>query len=207
MARGLTREAAAKKLGTSSTALSAVINGKRALSRGLEAMIILTFGVNKDWLSNGVGEMFSEGIDLSLKIPFFDLEKFECGNAAGFAGALVKSKADCYITLPGVVDVRDMFAVRAHGISMINRKVPSRSIGENTIVVFKRVEEPMELHWGETYALATNEGYIIKKVAKSESEGMISCISYNVEDGYEPFDVPAESIYDLAEVVAVINMQ
>jgi transcriptional regulator with XRE-family HTH domain len=122
MARGLTREAAAKKLGTSPTALSAVINEKRPLSKGLEAKIILAFGVNKDWLANGVGDMFSNGIDLSLKIPFFDLEKFECGKASGFAGALIKSKADCYITLPGVTEVHDMFAVRAHGVSMINRR-------------------------------------------------------------------------------------
>lgn len=53
----------AKKIGVSQPNLSAMLSGKRPIGGNIINKFIISFGINKDWLESGQGEMF----DLDLK--------------------------------------------------------------------------------------------------------------------------------------------
>lgn len=169
---------------------------------------------NLDWLQDGEGEMLkSNSNDVRLEvaeaerhfIPFFDTAAFECG-PEGFTTALQDFEADAELVLP-VPAKGVMFAVRAHGRSMINVAEPSRSIGDNSVVVLRKVNDPSAIRWGEVYALATDDGCIIKKVMPA-GDGQVRCVSFN-SDEYPDFYLTVGvggQVHDLAEVVAVLNI-
>lgn len=50
----------AEKIGMSSAAMSAILNGKRNLADGTIARIVARTGVNEKWLRTGEGEMFEK---------------------------------------------------------------------------------------------------------------------------------------------------
>ena len=98
------------------------------------------------------------------------------------------------------------FTMRTRGRSMINRKYPERSIPERSIVGCRIWKSRSHVRWGEVYALATPDGVVIKKVMPSEKEGYIKCVSFNEEEGFIPYDLPASEIQDWAIVVGVVNV-
>jgi hypothetical protein len=52
----------------------------------------------------------------------------------------------------------------------------------------------------------TTDGPVVKKVMPSEREGCITCVSYNEEDGYLPYELPtSEIIQPLYHIVAVVT--
>lgn len=136
-------------------------------------------------------------------VPHIDIVTAECGLPNGFSSAIMKEQCERYI-IPDL-DGCD-FTIRARGRSMINRTVPERSINNRDIVGCKLVKGTLPIQWGEVYALATADGIVIKKIRKSMIEGHISCVSYNLDDGYEPYDLPVDEIYDWALVVGVVRV-
>lgn len=76
-------------------------------------------------------------------------------------------------------------------------------IGENSIVKLWRVNAPSVLKWVEVYAIATDDGCIIKMLMPC-GDGKVRCVSCNSEE-YPEFTLSGEQIHDLAEVVAVLN--
>lgn len=156
---------------------------------------------------------FNEGVekDTSLVtlddtgIPYYDVENFECGSPAGFGGALEVAKPDGYFQFPWLKPDGNTWCVRAHGNSMLNRADPSHSICHGAWVAMRR-SNVRAIQWGEVYALATADGYIIKKLLPSDHDGMIRCVSFNEEDGYLPFDLSVSEIYDYAIIVGVATI-
>lgn len=61
-ALNISQSEAAKRLNTSSSAINAMTNGKRAITAGTIAKLITQFGVSKEWLVDGIGEMFPKTI-------------------------------------------------------------------------------------------------------------------------------------------------
>lgn len=59
-ALNISQSEAAKRLDTSTSAINAMCNGKRAITAGTIARLITQFGVSKEWLENGSGEMFPQ---------------------------------------------------------------------------------------------------------------------------------------------------
>lgn len=55
----LTQSKFAEHLGLTQTAYSMIENGKRPLSNKYIKIICSEFGINENWLRNGLGEMFS----------------------------------------------------------------------------------------------------------------------------------------------------
>lgn len=179
--------------------------------------------LNIEWLITGNGYMIREDEYNHLKdiqkamgkdtphyeelsgqaVPHIDIVTAECGLPNGFSSAIMKEQCERYI-IPDL-DGCD-FTIRARGRSMINRTVPERSINNRDIVGCKLVKGTLPIQWGEVYALATSDGIVIKKIRKSMIEGHISCVSYNLDDGYEPYDLPVEEIYDWALVVGVVRV-
>ena len=142
--------------------------------------------------------------ELSTKaVPHIDIISAECGLPSGFSSAIMKEQCEHYV-IPDL-DGCD-FTIRAKGRSMINRTVPERSINNRDIVGCKIVKGTLPIQWGEVYALATSDGVVIKKIQKSKENGCVSCVSYNTDDGYEPYDIPVNEIYDWALVIGVVRI-
>ena len=168
------------------------------------------FGINLVWLKTGEGDMLIgnnsmlPNVDIQEGIPYYDVKNFECGTPAGFGGALEKSNPDGYFQFPWVKNDGETFCVRAHGNSMVNVADPVHSICHGSYIALKR-SQVRAVQWGEVYALATADGYIVKKIMPSEMDECVRCVSFNGEE-YPPFDLPVSDIYDYAKVVGVATI-
>lgn len=157
----------------------------------------------------GEGDMLKQEkttlpVDIEQGIPYYDVENFECGTPAGFGGALEKSNPDGYFQFPWIKPDGETFCVRAHGNSMVNWQDPIHSICHGSYIALRR-NNVNAIQWGEVYALATTDGYIIKKLMPSEQEGCVKCVSFNSEE-YPAFDLEVNEIYDYAKVVGVATI-
>lgn len=156
--------------------------------------------------ANKLSAIIEQSVETTEKtgIPYYETENFECGSPSGFGGAIEKSNPDGYFQFPWVKNDGSVFCVRAHGNSMLNFEDPIHSINHGAMVALKRSQVGV-IQWGEVYALATADGYIIKQLQPSEKEGCVRCVSFNGAT-YKPFDIPVSEIYDYALVVGVANI-
>ena len=74
-------------------------------------------------------------------------------------------------------------------------------------VLVKKINHEDFIVPGNVYAIDTTNGPLLKRVAKSDKEGYIKCISINEEAGYEPFDVPKRTIRAMYRVVMCIAIK
>ncbi|WP_195653823.1 LexA family transcriptional regulator [Bacteroides cellulosilyticus] len=137
-------------------------------------------------------------------IPHIDIVTASCGLPNGFSSAIMKDNCERYIIpdMPGCD-----FTIRAGGRSMINRSVPERSINDRDIVGCRIVRSRSHIRWGEVYALATYDGIMIKEIEQSDQEGYITCVPFNKDEGYKPYDIPINEVYDWALVVGVVSVK
>lgn len=168
------------------------------------------FGINLVWLKTGEGDMLLDNnsmptnADIQEGLPYYDVENFECGTPAGFGGALEKSNPDGYFQFPWIKNDGTTFCVKAHGNSMVNVQDPIHSICHGSYIALRR-NQVNAVQWGEVYALATADGYIVKKLMPSDKEDCVKCVSFNADE-YPPFDLNVEEIYDYAIVVGVATI-
>lgn len=165
--------------------------------------------INKIWLLVGEGEMLGEEkdtlpVDIEQGIPYYDVENFECGTPGGFGSALAQANPDGYFQFPWVKNDGATFCVRAHGNSMVNIQDPVHSICHGSYIALRR-SQVGAIQWGEVYALATADGYIVKKIMPSDIEGCVKCVSFNADE-FPPFDLSGNEIYDYAKVVGVATI-
>lgn len=192
---------------------SSLLKSNNISSDRLGEFILFYKDVSSSWLLTGEGDMLREGGEneegikmieerYAEAIPLVEDIKATCGTPDGFSVAIKKD--DCTpIIIPGL---NGEFAIRAKGRSMINRKNPEKSINENNIIVCNRWTSRSYIRWGEVYALATNDGVVVKQVVPSEQEGYVRCVSFNEEEGYKAFELPVLEISDWAIVVGVVNI-
>lgn len=169
-------------------------------------IIINTFPeLNRNWLLTGEGEMLNGGGAAPAAhgggtgIPFYE-RAIMCGSPADFDACIEASKSDGRIVLPNLTGD---FALVARGESMMDSEHPDRSIMPGAIVVLRKVADRSLLQWGEIYAIATADGFIIKKIMPLDDE-RIECRSLNAEE-FPPFAVPKSDIFGFARVIAVIT--
>lgn len=211
----------AKEIGIPQNTLSRQIKGDTTMPLNTILSIIGYFKISADWLlgisndkqmeiaiqlnkENNREKYIPHYEELSNKaVPHIDIISAECGLPSGFSSAIMKEQCEHYV-IPDL-DGCD-FTIRAKGRSMINRTVPKRSINNRDIVGCKIVKGTLPIQWGEVYALATSDGVVIKKIQKSKENGCVSCVSYNTDDGYEPYDIPINEIYDWALVIGVVRI-
>lgn len=171
-------------------------------------LICEKFGINQVWLKTGEGEMFGAKDSLPIEategIPYYDIENFECGTPGGFGTALEKTNPDGFFQFPWVKNDGLTFCVKAHGNSMVNTADPVHSICHGSYIALRR-SQVSAIQWGEVYALATADGYIVKKIMPSEIEGCVKCVSFNSKE-YPAYDLPASDVYDYAIVVGVATI-
>lgn len=137
-------------------------------------------------------------------IPHIEEHAASCGIPNGFSVAIKREDCESYI-IPDMPNCD--FTIRTRGRSMVNRDCPERNINERDIVACKIWTSRSHIRWGEVYALATNDGIVVKQIQESEKEGHIKCVSFNEEEGFKPYDLPVEEITDWAIVVGVISVK
>lgn len=215
-----TQQELAKKLNLDRASVNKALNDKDGyLTDNFVEKFHETFSdiFAKDWLLTGEGSMlksdkhsqdqtFIDDIEsemrkygITLK-PHFD-SKIACGHD-GFE-AMLKLEDSNLKGLPITSDYD--FSIVAGGNSMINRKHPHLSISPGDILAFKIVTGRF-IEWGEVYALATTDGIIAKKLLKGESDEYITCVSFNEEDGYDPFNLYKSEVFGIAKLVGMIRI-
>lgn len=195
--------------GISQSYLSELETGKKELTEELYDTIIEKVGMGtiapfiEEYSDNIARD--TPHIESASKsaIPLFEAEAVSCGMPSGFEIAIESNKCDKYI-IPDLAGCD--FTIRTCGRSMINRKYPERSIPERSIVGCRIWKSRTHVRWGEVYALATPDGVVIKKIMPSQKEGYITCVSFNEEEGFPPYDLPIDEIQDWALVVGVVNV-
>ncbi|NDV79822.1 S24 family peptidase [Dysgonomonas sp. 511] len=134
--------------------------------------------------------------------PYIDAFYGALGVPNGFTLAVRADECE-QISIPFISNYD--FSIKGRGDSMINRKNPDRSICDGDLIACRIWTSRSYIQWGQVYALATSQGVVIKQIKESEKEGYIKCVSFNEEDGYTPYDIPVEEIYDWALVVSVTH--
>lgn len=160
--------------------------------------------INPEWLLTGQGPMLKEHNNLPIAvktynpdegIPLIPTEAMG-GVASGEVSVL---ELDCERYVIPMFKGAD-FLIPVKGSSMI----PKYNSGD--IVACKKV--PMQdifFQWNKVYVLDTNQGAIIKRVAKSEEKDCIKIVSEN--PNYEPFDLHLSQIYSIAIVIGVVRQE
>ena len=170
-------------------------------------ILITKFGsdkVNKYYMESEKIELF-DNMKLNQKgIPLMEDELASCGMPSGFGNALDANKCEKYV----FPDLKGCdFAIRTNGRSMINYKYPDKSIPEHSIVACKIQKSRSHIKYGEIYALATQDGIVVKQLEPSNREGFVKCVSFNEEEGYRPYELPIEEIQDWAFVVGIVTIK
>lgn len=190
--------ALAKKSNLQQNTLNRQIRGETALSYSTIAAVLSAFpDVDAGWLVSGLPGAGS-GDTLRDGIPFFR-RPLECGLPADFNACLMADRADGLLFIP---DISGDFALVAHGESMVDTARPERSIPDGGVVVLKKVTENA-LRWGEVYAVATSDGFTVKRLMPGSTPDRVMCCSFNAE--YPPFEFALSDICGIARVVAVVN--
>lgn len=187
---GLARGMLAKKTGFNEESLNKIMS----VFPNLNIYWLLTGNGNKENTPN------AEPIETATDgIPFYD-HAIACGMPADFNAVIESGKADGRIVLP---NLHGDFALVARGDSMLDTQRPERSIPADSIVVLKIINDISFIRWGETYALATRDGFLIKKIMPGGNNSL-ECHSFNAE-AFPPFAIPKSEIVGIARVLAVIN--
>ena len=200
--RKLTQLEFSTQIGIDNSQLSKIEQGKLMPTLNQLMEISSIFNISLDWLT-GQGPMLKEDNNLSMAsksansegIPLIPTEAMG-GVASGEVSVL---ELDCERYVIPMFKGAD-FLIPVKGSSMI----PKYNSGD--IVACKKV--PMQdifFQWNKVYVLDTNQGAIIKRVAKSEEKDCIKIVSEN--PNYEPFDLHLSQIYSIAIVIGVVRQE
>lgn len=200
--RKLTQLEFSTQIGIDNSQLSKIEQGKLMPTLNQLMEISSIFDISLDWLT-GQGPMLKEDNNLPMAsksansegIPLIPTEAMG-GVASGEVSVL---ELDCERYVIPMFKGAD-FLIPVKGSSMI----PKYNSGD--IVACKKV--PMQdifFQWNKVYVLDTNQGAIIKRVAKSEEKDCIKIVSEN--PNYEPFDLHLSQIYSIAIVIGVVRQE
>lgn len=196
----------ANKIGVPQTTVSNIFKRDSDVKSSLLNRILDVYPyVSPTWLLRGMGEMYLQDNAVMLSaettggIPFYD-HAIECGTPADFDACIEADKADGKIMLP---NIQGDFALVAHGDSMVDVEHPDRSIPSGAIVVLRKIDEITFIRWGEVYALATRDGFVIKRIMPLDSDN-IECHSFNGSE-FPPFQMRKSDIVGMARVIAVVT--
>ena len=169
--------------------------------------------INLQWLLTGDGDMVGEAKknmpeekEIQNKrqgIPLLDGEHIAAGLPSGKAEPLQDID---YINFPGIKNKIGDLAVKAKGRSMVDTEHPERSIPDGAIVVLS-TRHGSYIEWGETFCIATRDGYTIKRLQPGHDENYVKCVSNNEKEGFIPFEIPTKDIITIKRVTAVITIK
>ena len=72
-------------------------------------------------------------------------------------------------------------------------------------IIIKRIDEEAFIEWGKVYLLDTKNGPVLKQVRKTETLGVIECVSLN--PAYQPFTVDCKYISGWYRVLMCLSLK
>lgn len=191
------------------------LNGKISVGDALFSKILKVYPqVSKPWLILGIGNMFTDGSGISSPteeikehdngIPYFALESAACGALSGFGSALTRNNSDGSVAIPTLRTKDGDIFIQTRGRSMIDIKNPERSIPEGAMVLVRKWTQNF-IEWGEIYCIATEGGFVVKRLMPGTSADFVSCVSAD-SDNYPTYEIPTCDIKSIGRVIAVVSV-
>lgn len=91
------------------------------------------------------------------------------------------------------------YAIQVTGDSM------SPDYPSGSMILIKKINEKAFVEWGKVYVLDTINGAVIKKVRKTDQEGVIECVSTN--PAYQPFTLETKYINGWYRVLMLLSLK
>jgi len=206
--RGFTQVKIAELFNVDKGYINQLLTGRKAFGKRTAEEWSDQFGLSKSWLLTGEGDMLGRSDDMTDGSPCFDSAAIQGGAAHGTGmEQLTRDMSIGTMSVPGMPVGANIPYIQVRGSSMVNRRDPAHSIPERAWIGIQPSQSSV-IRWGEVYAVMTTDGPVVKKLMPSEREGYITCVSFNEEDGYLPYELPTnEIIQPLYKVVAVITAQ
>lgn len=213
---GISNGKFADTIGVYRSDFSNCLSGRRTISEKLIDKIVNTYPmVKKSWLMVGDGEMLAIGESANIKydeqdsniantIPYFALESAACGALSGFGSALTRNNSDGSVAIPTLHTKDGDIFIQTRGRSMIDTKNPERSIPEGAMVLVRKWTQNF-IEWGEIYCIATEGGFVVKKLMPGTSADFVSCVSADSEN-YPTYEIPTCDIKSIGRVIAVVSV-
>lgn len=194
---GLSQNDIASRIGTSQSAISAMLNGSRKISVGTLAKISDAFNVDLEWLKTG--EMRGEEEETSPQVsytegaPYYDVDFL-----LGFdeIGSPDRENPDYLIRMPGYEKVTLWCNASGHSME------PEISNGD--IVALQRIEDFSFLPYGDVYGIITTNGMrTIKRLGRGSREGYYNLIPTNKD--YDEQEIPIRMIAIVYRVMGAMK--
>ena len=213
---GISNGKFADAIGVYRSDFSSYLSGRRTISEKLIDKIVSTYPVvKKSWLMVGDGEMLAIGESANIKydeqdsniantIPYFALESAACGALSGFGSALTRNNSDGSVAIPTLQTKDGDIFIQTRGRSMIDTKNPERSIPEGAMVLVRKWTQNF-IEWGEIYCIATEGGFVVKRLMPGSSSEFVSCVSAD-SDNYPTYEIPTCDIKSIGRVIAVVSV-
>ncbi|MCL2291191.1 MAG: hypothetical protein FWC34_10925 [Bacteroidetes bacterium] len=199
---GITKQLFCEKTGIS----YANIKGKSLESEfgGTQiAEILSVFGeISSDWLLTGTGNMLRNDITAKNMVPTngndgIPLIPISAMAGYGTGGAQVLEHECERFVIPVFKEAEFLISVK--GSSMY----PKYNSGD--IVACKKLPLDTFFQWNKVYVLDTEQGALVKRIKKGETEDTLTIVSDNPK--YDPFPLHKSKIYAIAIVLGVIRQE
>lgn len=207
---GVNQSEFADKIGAYRSDMSKYLSGKVLIGNALLTKVIRAYpNINKDWLWDGTGEMFSVDINREKPnkmlggTPYFDIESAACGSLSGYGSALMENNANGSVVLPQLKTQEGDVFLATRGRSMIDTECPERSIPEGAMVLVRKWQSNY-IAWGEIYCVVTTDGYVIKRLMPGTTDDTIRCMSADSKN-YPDFEILRSDVKAIGRVVAVVS--
>ena len=166
------------------------------------AKIVQSFDeVSAAWIISGENPMLKSELtpDLIRKIEGVPLIPIDV--MAGIASGEVQVmdyEGKRYL-VPEFKELGVEFLIRIKGDSMM----PKYQSGD--LIGCKMLKSDTFFQWNKVYVLTTDQGPVIKRIAKGNKKDSIICVSENTD--YAPFELHRDQWYDIAIVMGVIRLE
>lgn len=160
--------------------------------------------LSRDWLLFGEGEMLKEPQETEGALPSPPLSDFEvpllpvsafAGNMQQFSQSVEFKDCERIISPVRGVD----YGIRISGDSM------EPLLHDGSVVLIKRINEKAFIPWGNPMVIDTENGVLIKEVFPSP-RGSSFLEARSVNPKYPPLTIPAQSVYGLYRLTAVLRI-
>ena len=164
---------------------------------------ILTFWpkVNARWLISGNPPIFNSNPEKLVDKNLVGIPLLPIDAIAGLGGGEVQVmdyEGKRYV-VPEFNELGVEFVIMVKGDSML----PKYKSGD--LLGCKMLKTDTFFQWNQVYVLTTDQGPVIKRIAKSNKEDSIICVSENKD--YAPFELHRDQWYDIAIVMGVIRLE
>ena len=177
----------AELIGATQNTISRAMKGDEAYLT--DNLISKAEAVAKYYVSEPTQEEINQ--DMVLVIPTGAMG----GTLADFAESV--SAFDCERIVTPIKGVD--YAIQVTGDSM------SPDYPSGSMILIKKINEKAFVEWGKVYVLDTINGAVIKKVRKTDQEGVIECVSTN--PAYQPFTLETKYINGWYRVLMLLSLK